>query len=225
MKKTLMFCGIAAAVIYLGTVILGGLLRPGYSHIAMAISELVAESAPNRFLLSSLFLLYNILLSIFGIGLFLKANSQPRGGVSGIIGSLALVAVGIAGVLMELAFPQEPGGTAATFAGLMHLVMAGVASLGTMVAILMMGFWFKHVPALKSYVKYSLTSVAIIFVSGGMTAAAMANHSSLFGLLERITIFTFILWVFVIGRKMAQSENNSRQEIHLETAFSTPKGK
>jgi hypothetical protein len=200
MKKTLMLCGIAAAVIYLGTVILGGLLRPGYSHISMAISELVANGAPNRSLLSALFLFYNILLSIFGVGLFLKANSQPRGRVSGIIGSLALVTVGIAGVLMELAFPQELGGTATTFAGTMHLVMAGVASLGTMVAILTMAFWFKNVPALKSYVKYSLTSVAIVFISGGMTAAAMANHSSLFGLIERITIFTFILWVFMIGR-------------------------
>ena len=59
MKKLLMLCGISAAIIYVGTVILGGLLRPGYSHISMAISELVADGAPNRSLLSSLFLLYN----------------------------------------------------------------------------------------------------------------------------------------------------------------------
>src|SRR6185295_5575008 len=103
MKKLLMLCGVSAAVIYIGTVILGGVLRPGYSHVSMAISELVADGAPNRTLLSSLFLLYNLLVSIFGIGLLLKANSQPKGGVSGIIGSLALVAVGVAGLLMELA--------------------------------------------------------------------------------------------------------------------------
>ena len=225
MKKTLMLCGIAAAILYAGTVILGGLLRPGYSHISMAISELVADGVPNRSLLSSLFLLYNILLSIFGIGLFLKVNSQPRERMSGITGSLALVAVGIAGILMELAFPQEPGGTATTFSGMMHFVMAGIASLGTMVAILIMGFWFKHVPELKSYVKYSLISVAIVFVSGGITAAAVANHSSLFGLLERITIFTFILWLFVIGRKMARLEDSTDRQIRFEITESTPEGK
>src|SRR5215208_6697873 len=200
MKKIIMLCGLVASIFYLGTVLLGVLLRPGYSHISMAISELVADSAPNRSLLSSLFLLYNTLLSVFGVGLFLRANSQSRGRVSGNIGSLALMLVGIAGVLMEVAFPQEPGGTATTFAGTMHFVMAGVASLGTMVALLILAFWFKHIPELKSHVAYSLVSVAVIFVSGGSSVVAMANHSPLFGLIERITILTFITWVFVIGR-------------------------
>jgi hypothetical protein len=225
MKKALMLCGMAAAVLYVGTVILGGWLRPGYSHVSMAISELVAEGAPNRTLLSSLFLLYNLLISIFGIGLFLRANSQPQGRVSGMIGSLALIAVGVAGVLMEIAFPQEPGGTATTFAGTMHIVMAGVASLGTMVAILALAFWFRNIPELKGYVIYSLVSVAVVFISGGLTAAAMANHSLLFGLIERITIFTFILWVFVLGRTMAQLEEKSQQKIHFKIAELTSKGK
>src|SRR5689334_15191340 len=116
MKKLLMLCGMFAAIIYIGTVILGGLLRPGYSHISMAISELVADGAPNRPLLSSLFLLYNALLTVFGIGLFLKVNSQPGRKISGYVGSIALILVGIAGILMELVFAQEPGGTATTFA-------------------------------------------------------------------------------------------------------------
>ena len=223
MKKTFMLCGMAAAVVYLGTVILGGWLRPGYSHISMAISELVADSAPNRSLLSSLFLLYNILVSLFGIGLFLKTNSQPKGRISGIVGSLALIAVGMAGVLMELAFPQESGGTATTFTGTMHFVMAGAASLGTMVAILMMAFWFKNVPEPKSYVTYTYVSVLVVFISGGMSAAAMANYHPLFGLIERITIFTFILWMFLTGRKMAQLEQNPPQ-LQLEITGSTSKG-
>src|SRR6476661_2049826 len=184
MKKLLMLCGVSAAVIYIGTVILGGLLRPGYSHISMAISELVADSAPNRSLLSPLFLLYNALLTVFGIGLFIKVNSQTGRKMSGIIGSLALVLVGIAGILMELVFAQEPGGTATTFAGIMHFVMAGVASLGTMVAVLGIGLWFRSIPAI-------------------------ANHSPLFGLIERITILTFTLWIFVVALKMFQLEEET----------------
>lgn len=224
MKKILMLCGIAAAVVYTGTVILGGLLRPGYSHISMAISELVADGAPNRSLLSSLFLLYNLLASIFGAGLFLQVNSQPRGRLSGMIGSLALIAVGVAGILMELAFPQEPGGTATTFTGTMHFVMAGIASLGTMIAVLMLALWFKGIPALRSHVRYSILSLVVIFVSGGLTAAALANQHPLFGLIERITIFTFILWMSVMGWTMAQLEQNPAP-IHFEIAGSTSKGK
>lgn len=224
MKKLLMLCGMGASILYVGTVILGGWLRPGYSHISMAISELVADGAPYRSLLSSSFLVYNALLSVFGIGLFFKAKSQSRGRLSGSIGSLALVLVGVAGVSMELAFPQEPGGTAVTFTGIMHFVMAGVAALGTMVAILMLAFWFKNIPGLKSYVPYSLISVAVIFLSGGVGAAAMANHSPLFGLIERITIFTFTLWIFVVGRKIAQLEGETHKSEQFELLHSTSKG-
>ena len=68
---------------------------------------------------------------------------------------------------MELVFAQEPGGTATTFAGIMHFVMAGVASLGTMVAVLGIGLWFTGIPGMKSYALYSIISVVIIFVSEG----------------------------------------------------------
>jgi hypothetical membrane protein len=225
MKKLLMLCGCSAAVIYVGTVILGGLLRPGYSHISMAISELVAEGAPNRALLSSSFLVYNILLTAFGVGLFLKVKGQSRGRISGFVGSLALVLVGVAGILMELAFAQEPGGTATTFTGIMHFVMAGIASLGTMVALLGIGLWFRNIPEMKSYVLYSIISVAVIFISGGSSVPAMANHSPLFGLIERITIFTFTLWMFVIGLQMFQLENATSDQTQFELIHSTSKGK
>jgi hypothetical membrane protein len=206
LKKLLMLSGMAAALVYVGTVILGGLLRPGYSHTSMAISELVAEGAPNRTLLSSLFLVYNALLALFGMGLLASGNRAARGRGFGIVGSLALVLVGIAGLLMELVFAQEPGGTATTFAGTMHFVMAGIASLGTIVAVLMLGLWFRNVPELKGYVLYSMISVAVIFVSGGGSVVAMANHSPVFGLIERTTILTFTLWMFVISWKTAQLE-------------------
>src|ERR1041385_1293726 len=215
MKKLLMLCGVSAAIIYMGTVILGGLMRPDYSHISMAISELVADGAPNRSLLSSLFLLYNVLLTVFGIGLFFKANSQTDRKMSGIVGSLALILVGLAGILMELVFAQEPGGTATTFTGTMHFVMAGIASLGTMVAVLGIGLWFRNVPEMRSYVFYSIISVAVIFASGGSSVPAMANHSPLFGLIERITIFTFTLWMFVIGWQMFQLENATSDQIRF----------
>lgn len=225
MKKLLMLCGTIAAVIYAGTVILGALIRPGYSHLADAISELVANGVPNRFLLSSLFLIYNLLLVAFGIGVFLEAKDRSRGRRSGFIGTLALILVGLAGISMELAFPQDPGGTPATFAGTMHLVMAGVASLGTMVAIGFLAFWFRNFSALKHYVPYSWISVTIIFISGGLSVAAMANYHPLFGLIERITIGTFILWLFVISRRMFQIEDAFLRQMHLAMVGSAPKGR
>ncbi len=102
---------------------------------------------------------------------------------------------------MELAFPQDPGGIPTTFAGSMHLIMAGVASLGTIMGVLMLGLWFKNFSELNGLVAYSIVSAAVIFISGGLTAAAMANNFPFFGILERITIGAFILWLFVVGQK------------------------
>lgn len=45
MKKLLILCGVLAPFIYLAAVALGGLLRPGYSHIGQAISELMAVAS------------------------------------------------------------------------------------------------------------------------------------------------------------------------------------
>src|SRR6266508_3435940 len=113
---------------------------------------------------------------------------------------------------------------ATTFAGIMHFVMAGVAALGTMVAILMLAFWFKNISALKGYVVYSLMSVAVIFLSGGLGAAAMANRSPLFGLIERITIFTFVIKKNVIGWKITQLEGKTSEQMQFELIRSTSKG-
>ena len=225
MKKPLLLCGILAALVYVGTVVLGSSIRPGYSHLADAISELVADGAPNRSLLSSLFLVYNLLLNAFGFGLFLEVKDRSRGRRSGFIGSLALMLVGLAGTFMELVFPQDPGGTPATFAGMMHLVMAGVASLGTMVAIVFLAFWFRNFSALKHYVTCSWISVTIIFISGGLSAAALASHHPLFGLVERVTIGTFILWLFIISRRMFQIEDAFSHQMHIAMVGSAPKGR
>ncbi|HET9907767.1 MAG TPA: DUF998 domain-containing protein [Anaerolineales bacterium] len=225
MKKPLLLCGMFASLVYVGTVILGGLIRPGYSHLSEAISELVADGAPNRSLLSSLFLVYNVLLSAFGIGLFFKAKERRRARIMGSIGSWTLILVGMAGISMELVFPQDPGGIPTTVAGTMHLVMAGFASLGTMIAVLLLALWFRNFGALSDLVAYSWFSVVIIFLSGGLTAAAMVNYYPLFGVIERVTIGTFILWLFVISRRMLQLENIASRHTHVEMVGSVPKGR
>src|SRR5690349_24806688 len=108
-RKYLLFCGMLAALIYIGTVILGGLLRPGYSHITHAISELIAAGAPNTTLLNPLFTLYDLLLAAFGAGLLLTVTASPvqSGTRSGAWGALALIVSGMLGVLMNLFFPQD----------------------------------------------------------------------------------------------------------------------
>jgi hypothetical protein len=183
---------------------LGGLLRPGYSHISHAISELIAAGAPNTTLLIPLFTLYDILLAAFGAGLLLavRAHSEKSGTRAGSWGALVLVVAGILGVLMNLFFPQDPGGPPVTLTGLVHVALAGVLSLGTMLAMLCTGLWLRHIPGLHAYWRYSLISLVVVFVSGGLGAAAIATSSPYLGLVERVTIGAFIQWVFVIALRL-----------------------
>jgi hypothetical membrane protein len=204
-RRYLLICGLLAPLVYVGAVILGGLLRPGYSHVAHAISELIAAGAPNTTLLNPLFTLYDILLAAFGVGLLLTVRAHPeqRGMRSGSLGAFALIVSGLLGVLMNLFFPQDPGGPPVTLIGTVHVVLAGVLSLGTMLAILCTGLWLRQAPGLHAYWRYSLASLAVIFISGWLGAAAIATSSPYLGLVERVTIGAFIQWVFVIALKLA----------------------
>jgi hypothetical protein len=113
--------------------------------------------------------------------------------------------VGFIGLLLELFFPQDPGGPAVTFAGTMHIILAGVAALGSMTAIVGTGLWFKNVTSMKYYAAYSLVTFAIVFISGGSTPI-LGLSNPFFGVLERITIGSYVLWLFVTAAMMYSSE-------------------
>lgn len=219
-RKYLLLCGVLASLVYVAAVILGGLLRPGYSHTHDAISELLTAGAPNIALLNPLFTVYDLLLAGFGIGLVLTVNASPEplGKRSGMVGGYALIIAGIIGVLMNLFFPQDPGGPPVTSVGTIHVALAGVLSLGTMVAMLSTGLWLRHLPALHGYWIFTLVCLAIVFVSGGLGAAAIASGSPYLGLVERVTIGTFLVWVLVIALKLflatpAASTSSTRPDV------------
>jgi hypothetical membrane protein len=207
-NKVLMISGILAPIVYVLTVILGGAIRPGYSHVSQAVSDLIATEAPNKSLLDPLFALYNLLAIAFALGLFQKVRSddQNRGKVVGTFGALVLVSQGIFG-LITLFFPEPAGGmsVAITNEGAMHIVFAGLSSLATMIAILLMGFWFRNGQRLRGYASFSFLSVTFVFLTGGFAAYSVANQSPIAGLLERLTIGGFLLWILVIALKMYSS--------------------
>jgi hypothetical membrane protein len=209
MKKLLILCGILAPVVYLATVVLGGVLRPGFCHIGQAISELLAAGAPNKALLDTLMAIYNVLSGLCALGLLLvvRASRQVRGRTSGILAALILLAGAVFG-LVTLVFPQDVPGTAVTTAGTLHLILAGGSSLTSMLTILLFGFWFRGTPNLKPFGVYSFISVALVFVSGGLAAASAAGVSPILGLAERITIGCYLQWLFVIALRLVGYQEN-----------------
>jgi hypothetical protein len=205
MHKLLMWAGAAGPLVYVIALVLGGWLWPGYSHIRQPVSDLIGQGAPNKAFLDVLFAIYNLLVLGFGFYLFSEIRSIARnsGRVLGILGAAFLITQAIFG-LATLFFPEDIGGMAGMDAGIsstgmLHIIMAGLSSLASMLALLFTGLWYLGVPETKGLGRYSLLSLAVVFVSGGIAAMSVANQSPIAGLLERITILGFIQWVFVMA--------------------------
>jgi hypothetical protein len=111
------------------------------------------------------------------------------------------VATGVVGAGM-LAFPMDPVGAPATAIGVTHIALAAVASLLTMVAVCLSGAWLLGTSR-RWAGWYSFVTLGVIFVAGPIAAIATANLDQFMGLYERVPIFGFIQWLFVIGLVLA----------------------
>ena len=98
--------------------------------------------------------------------------------------------LGILGIAL-LYFVQDPRSGPVTFNGMMHIILAAVCSLLSMVVIVLAGLSFREHPNTRKLAAYSFLSFAVVFVAGGITAVSTANNSRFGGLFERLTIGGF----------------------------------
>jgi hypothetical protein len=186
--------------------ILGGAIRPGYSHIADTVSELFSPGSPNKLPLDILYTIFAILLILFGFGivqLVQKTNTYTR---IGIIGASLFIAMGCLNVMTATIFPQDAWGSTPTFAGEMHKQISGVIGLLSVFSMLLIGIWFIRTGISSRFGIYSFFTIGLVVIS---TVLFMANTGSpIMGLTERVTIligfqwtFTLALWMFSRTRK------------------------
>ena len=88
-NKAFAICGIIAPILYLSLAIIGGLLRPGYSHTTHSVSELLVVGAPNKPLMDTILIIYGVLMTLYPIGIHRGINE----GKGSKVGSALLVSV------------------------------------------------------------------------------------------------------------------------------------
>ena len=81
---------------------------------------------------------------------------------------------------------------------------AGIASLLTVIAMALAAWWLLGRRDMRALAVYSVASFVAILVSGPITAAATASSSPVMGLLERVTILSFIVWMAVASVVLAR---------------------
>jgi len=200
--------GAAAAALYVAIVVVAGAVTPGYSHVAQPVSSLYQAGAPIGLPVAVAFALYNVLVVGFGVAVATLAASGLARRRAGIGAGVALVLVGVAGALDDV-FPQDPIGSAITTPGSLHIAFAAVDSLLTVVAMALAAWWLLSRRELRALALYSVASFVVILVSGPITGVATASTSPLMGLLERVTIFTFTLWMAVTSVVLARNARDA----------------
>lgn len=197
MKRNIGLFLITASIIYVVAVIIGGFMKENYNHIYNSISEL-SESGTKKIFIVELFsiIYYTFLVSYSLLTLFIYKHDLNK---IQITISILLLLCGILGFIM-LIFPQDHRYGQFTMSGIIHFIGASIASIDTMICTFLSWINYRKEEKSRKYAFYSLVTFVIIFFTCLINPILFLIHiDSFFGLIERITIGSFLIWLFITG--------------------------
>jgi hypothetical protein len=189
--------GLFAPFLFVFTAILGGALRPGYSHITDTVSELFSPGSPNRFLLTILHTTFAVFLTLFGVGLLRFVQDTGKFKTIGITASLDFILVGILNILTATIFPQDAWGSTPTFYGEMHIIISGVLSVLSILYMILFGVWFHRTRIATFFLSYSIATVTVVIPTAGWFMASFG--SPIMGISERVAILVGFQWTVILA--------------------------
>ena len=204
MRRTrLLVCGILAPLLYISTDMLAAIRWEGYSYTAQTISETFAIGAPTRSLVLLRGLAYSVLVIAFGLGVWGSAGGKrPLRVVGGL-----LVGVAIVDLVAPFLAPMHLRGAERTLTDTMHIVLA---SVDVLFILLIIGFgtstfgkWFRL---------YSVGTILVVVAFGtlaGLDGPGIAANlpTPWVGVTERISVFSYMLWVAVFARGLLRAQS------------------
>jgi hypothetical protein len=215
-RRIIYLLGIFAPIWFIFTALLGGALRPGYSHITDTVSELFSPGSTNRLLLTILYILFAVSLSLFGFGLLQFVQNSGKHKRIGVWAAYLFILVGVLNILTATVFPQDPWGSPPTFPGEMHKIISGIISLMSILYMLLFGLWFRRAGIAKFFWAYSLATIAGAILAGGWFAANVG--SPIMGIAERVAILVGFQWTFLLSILVIKSDKKLARKISTRQA-------
>jgi hypothetical protein len=206
LKQRLFYlCGLIAPVLFIFTAVLGGALRPGYSHLTDTVSELFSPGSPNKLLLDILHTGFALLLILFGIGILRYIQESKLASWMGNLGAYLYILMGILSVGIAAIFPQDPWGSPPTFPGKMHILLSGILSLITILSMGLISAWLNQTGLWPRFWKYTWVIIGLTILSAGFYTTNLGTP--IMGLTERITIFIGFLWTLILARWLLSKQS------------------
>ena len=196
LRRILLACGVLASLLYAGTDVVAAIGYPEYhSFNSRAISELMASGAPTERLVDPFFLVYDLLMMAFGVGVWMSGREKRVRITASLL--FAYAAFGLLGpTVFEMNLrgsESDPTADILHIAATMVLVLLILASVG-----------FGASMCGRSFRLYSFVTLLIMVVFGvltGLEAPSLETGAPTpwFGAFERINIGAFLLWVVVLA--------------------------
>ncbi|MBB5867781.1 putative membrane protein [Allocatelliglobosispora scoriae] len=192
--RLLLAAGIVGPVLFVLTFTVAGWLRPGYSALASAVSDLGVGST--AWIQNANFLLFGILLIAFAAGFRRVASELIGGHATG--GAILIATTGI-GMLGAVLFPAKPPTEILHFLlGFLIVIVSAIA------AAFYLGRQFRRVPEWRVLARYStwtgLIAVALVLVTFvALNPASPLEKAGVGGLINRILAVETFAWYAVTG--------------------------
>ncbi|MBX3530054.1 MAG: DUF998 domain-containing protein [Rhizobiaceae bacterium] len=185
-----LWTGIVGPFVYLATVLAGGAVTPGYSHVVHAVSELTQRGAPHALPLGAGFAVSAILCGMFGLAVAASGRSVRLPG-------WLIAGYGVIAFLLATIFPMDPIGSEVTFAGVAHIVLVALSGLMLVGAIIVAALRLRG--ELPWFLPVSIAAAILMLAGGASSAVMIANEIAMTGLAERVTLSSYLLWFAVLA--------------------------
>src|SRR5689334_22093392 len=160
-RKALLLCGLMSSLLYAAMTAFIPMLWDGYRSFSQTISELSAIDAPTRTIWVPLGLVYTVLVTLFGLGVwaFDRRNQSLR-----VVGALLIFngVFGLGWLPMHQRAVLAAGG--ATVTDTMHIAWAVVTSI-----VLVSEIGFGAAAFSSRFCLYSIATMALLFIFGALT--------------------------------------------------------
>jgi hypothetical membrane protein len=190
--------GVAGPILCVLVFTLAGFLRPGYSPIHQAISDLGV--GPNAWILNTDLVISGLLFITFAIGFYWRMRPLISG--RWLLASTILLALSGAGVVNEGFFHEPPqGDPAARLHIVIHAIGLSVLFYSLIVALLITGWRLCKNPAWRRYGWYSLFT-ALVTYGLLVVPGHFAGFGQIAGLIERVQVVVAFAWSVVMGCRL-----------------------
>ena len=189
--RRLALCGVLGPLVYVAAFTAAGLIRPGYSQVHQAVSDLGV--GPNSLLLNGPGVALGLLLTAFAVAFF-RSFGQALGDPWRWICAVLLALPGL-GIAWASVFTEAPSTVAIHW-----MVGMPLLAIGSVVGFFVTGLRLRRLAGWGGWGAYSMIAGAAALAMLGTMFALWTT--GLGGLLERLLFLELLAWYFVFGWRL-----------------------